>query len=177
MNEFSQLTKESIAYYVYALIDPRDNKIFYIGKGHDDRVFCHINDALNPQNIAVNNDKYEIIRDITRNNNNVKHYILRHNMNETEAFIVESVLINLLTFKDFKHIANISNIICGYRQEEHGIKTAEEVELYYNCQDLVDIQHNILSININEKYNSENVTVYEATRKSWVLDQKRANNV
>lgn len=30
---FSQKVKEALAYYVYALVDPRDKRIFYIGKG------------------------------------------------------------------------------------------------------------------------------------------------
>ena len=28
-------------YYVYGLIDPRDNKLFYIGKGSKDRMYAH----------------------------------------------------------------------------------------------------------------------------------------
>jgi hypothetical protein len=33
-------------YYVYALIDPRDGKAFYIGKGHDNRRFHHEKNAV-----------------------------------------------------------------------------------------------------------------------------------
>ena len=33
MNGFSDKVKQKLGYYVYALADPRDNKIFYIGKG------------------------------------------------------------------------------------------------------------------------------------------------
>ena len=29
-------------YYVYALIDPRNNKIFYIGKGLNNRMYVHL---------------------------------------------------------------------------------------------------------------------------------------
>ena len=59
-NNFSSLAKESLnksftknslgekskKYYVYALVDSRNNKIFYIGKGTGDRVFNHVNEAI-----------------------------------------------------------------------------------------------------------------------------------
>ena len=31
--------------YVYALIDPRDNKVFYVGQGIGNRLFDHLSDA------------------------------------------------------------------------------------------------------------------------------------
>ena len=31
--EFSQAAIEKLNYYVYCLIDPRNNEVFYIGKG------------------------------------------------------------------------------------------------------------------------------------------------
>lgn len=39
MNGFSDKVKQKLGYYVYALADPRDNKIFYIGKGINNRIF------------------------------------------------------------------------------------------------------------------------------------------
>ncbi len=38
---------EALQYYVYCLVDPRTNRIFYIGKGSGNRIFNHTNDALN----------------------------------------------------------------------------------------------------------------------------------
>ena len=32
---------DSLAYYVYLLIDPRDGKVFYVGKGKGSRCFDH----------------------------------------------------------------------------------------------------------------------------------------
>ena len=45
MNGFSDKVKQKLGYYVYALADPRDNKIFYIGKGINNRVFQQIGRA------------------------------------------------------------------------------------------------------------------------------------
>lgn len=39
MNGFSDKVKQKLGYYVYALADPRDNKIFYIGINN--RIFQH----------------------------------------------------------------------------------------------------------------------------------------
>lgn len=30
---FKESVKEALKYYVYALVDPRDKRIFYVGKG------------------------------------------------------------------------------------------------------------------------------------------------
>ena len=46
MEYFSNKTKEELGYYVYCLVDPNDNKIFYIGEGSGDRVFNHARNAI-----------------------------------------------------------------------------------------------------------------------------------
>ena len=57
IEQFSQKTQEELKYYVYILIDPRDNKIFYVGKGYGNRVFFHINEVIfNP----IGTEKLEI---------------------------------------------------------------------------------------------------------------------
>ncbi|GEM53724.1 MAG: LEM-3-like GIY-YIG domain-containing protein [Psychroflexus halocasei] len=183
---FSQKTQEELKYYVYLLIDPRDDKIFYVGKGYGNRVFYHINEAIfNPSET----EKLEIIRAIKQENLKVNHFIVRHGLEENEALIVESVLIDFLTFKDFAEVAKISNIAAGHYSFNQGIKTVDECELLYNCEELKieNIQHNVLVININKTYDNkrkkknenpiyDRPNIYEATRGWWVLDKKRAEN-
>ena len=52
---------EALQYYVYCLVDPRTNRIFYIGKGSGNRIFNHANDALNDNLSSL---KLNIIREI-----------------------------------------------------------------------------------------------------------------
>jgi hypothetical protein len=186
IQEFSQKTKEELKYYVYVLIDPRNNKIFYVGKGYLNRVFSHINEAIeNPKET----EKLETIRAIKNDNQKVKHFIIRHGLEENEAYLLESVLIDFLTYKDFAQVARITNIVSGHHSFNQGIKTVEECEILYNCEELrkEDIKHNILVININKTYDKkrkrknenpiyERPNIYEATRGWWVLDINRARN-
>ena len=42
---FDTLQIERLGKYIYALRDPRDKKIFYVGQGTGNRVFDHFNEA------------------------------------------------------------------------------------------------------------------------------------
>ena len=53
MNGFSDKVKQKLGYYVYALADPRDNKIFYIGKGINNRIFQHEEKLDNSKNSEI----------------------------------------------------------------------------------------------------------------------------
>ena len=186
IKEFSPKTQEELKYYVYVLIDPRNNKIFYVGKGYGNRVFSHINEAVeNPKET----EKLETIRAIKNNDQKVKHLIIRHGLEEKEAFILESVLIDFLTFKEFAEVAKITNIVAGHHSFNQGIMTVEECEILYNCKELKkeEIKHNILVININKTFDNkrkrknenpiyDRPNIYEATRGWWVLNINRAKN-
>ncbi len=184
IESFSNKTKEELKFYVYLLIDPRDNKIFYVGKGINNRVFAHINETIFNPSIT---EKSETIRAIKADNLKVKHFIVKHGLEEKEALIVESVLIDFLTFRDFSEVAKISNMVAGHHSFNQGIKTVSECEILYNCEklEIENIKHNILVININKTYNTkrkikndhpiyDRPNIYEATRGWWVLNKDKA---
>ena len=61
MQEFPKSVADQIGYYVYMLKDPKKDQVFYIGKGTRNRVFAHVQEALdNP----CETDKLQRIRDI-----------------------------------------------------------------------------------------------------------------
>lgn len=173
MKGFSQLAKENLGHYVYILVDPRDNKIFYVGKGQKDRVFAHVACALEEEQES---DKLNQIREILAEGKEVKHYIVRHGIEKEEiAFEIESTLIDLLDYKEFQQIGALSNIVAGHHSFDRGIKTAEEIELLYNCESIEPpFKHDFIAINVNTTYNEDGRTLYDAVRRSWKLSIEEA---
>ena len=56
--EFPRFVIEKLDYYVYLLIDPETNQVFYVGKGVGNRIFAHINAAISD---AMPSDKLDKI--------------------------------------------------------------------------------------------------------------------
>ena len=170
---------EALQYYVYCLVDPRDKKIFYIGKGVGNRVFNHAADALDENNESL---KLDTIRDIHKSGLDVAYYIARHGMIEDEAYLVESVLIDMFTYEQFNLESVLTNIQAGHLQWDKGVKTVEEINALYDCSDIQPISgEKLLCININKTYNrpdkdyyGKRDNIYEATRKYWKLNGNRA---
>ncbi len=177
MKQFSPQTIQHLGHYVYALIDPKDDKIFYVGKGQGNRVFDHANAALAANEVTAN-DKLDTIRQIIARGQEVKHLILRHGLKEDEAFIVESVLIDLLTNPltlKKKIDANMKNLQKGHDMRELGIRSVEDIEAQYGSTPLGYVTDKVIIININKSYCLPDTSIYDATRASWVLSKRRAD--
>ena len=180
ITQFSQSTIASIGSYVYMLVDPRDNKIFYVGEGQGNRVFDHVNDALNG---LVSTEKLDTIREIDAAGMQVKHYIVRHGLDSQKkisckevAFEIESTLIDLLSYSAFKQIGMLSNIAAGHHTFDRGIKTVDEIEALYNCLPIMNFNHKVISININKTYKVA-PSIYDATRSSWKISDRKINDI
>ncbi|NVJ65767.1 MAG: hypothetical protein HWE16_04710 [Gammaproteobacteria bacterium] len=164
---FSQATIENLGYYVYFLKDPRNNEVFYVGKGVGNRLFNHLECALETVNES---EKLERIRDIQASGQSVKHFILRHGLNEKDAFEVEAALI------DFIGMSNLSNMQGGHYSNDYGLKTAEEISAMYEAKNF-QTELPVMLININKLYDREMTSdeLYQATRQSWVVGERRNN--
>ena len=182
VNAFNQQTIESLAYYVYALIDPRDNRIFYIGKGKGNRIFQHAKDALYDEDKSL---KLDIIRSILREGKQVGLYILRHNLTEDTAYIVESVLIDLLTYSKFNKTNILANIVAGHHQWDEGIKDVDEIDSIYNCMKIeVKQKETLLLVSLNKSFDQakadgvyRRIDIYEATRKYWKIGKNAPQEI
>ena len=74
---FSQAVIEKLDYYVYFLQDPRTDEVFYVGKGIGNRVFNHLDCAIETDG---DTEKLDIIREVIKSGRSIKHYILRHGL-------------------------------------------------------------------------------------------------
>jgi len=114
MDRFSEKSLLSLGeFYVYGLIDPRSNQIFYIGKGTGNRVFEHERESLgNPDSEKL---KLKTISEIKAAGLDVLKIIINSSLTEAEAFAAEGSLINAFNYvSDVK----LSNIVSGHHSTE-----------------------------------------------------------
>jgi hypothetical protein len=165
IKEFSEAVSERIGYYVYLLKDPRNASIFYVGKGKGNRLFQHVQCALENE---TENDKYNLIREIHKEGKEVEHFILRHGLEEKLSLEIESTVIDLLG------IENLTNSIKGHDTWERGLKTVDEVFQHYDAK-AVTFDEPCIIININRLFTRgiSAQKLYDSTRASWIVGIKR----
>lgn len=77
-------------FYVYGLIDPRTNSLFYIGKGRGNRINQHFHNKVKSDG---NNEKINVINEIQNARLNVKKIQIGKNLSEESAYALEKILI------------------------------------------------------------------------------------
>ena len=173
---FTEDVIKQMGYYVYRLVDPRNNQTFYIGKGKGNRVFAHVADALKSWNgkSYVSDDEDDVsakiqqIRDINADGKSVIHVIHRYGLTEKEAFEVEAALID--AYED------LTNLQSGHGSER-GMSNAEEIqrELSYETYKENNCKYIIIKINRNSLMNNNN-DVYETVRRAWKVNIKKISD-
>lgn len=179
---FKQSVIEGLKFYVYALVDPRDNRIFYVGKGSGNRVYQHAQAALVDDFPSL---KLSAIREIKGLGLDVKYYIIRHSLTEQEAYLVESSIIDLLTYPAFNKENILTNIVSGHHQWNEGIKTDEEINILYDCPKIEPIPGDrLLLVSLNKSYKQSKATGvylrandYESARKYWKIAAWKAEKI
>ena len=154
---------EKLGYYVYLYVDPRDGKVFYIGKGKDERCLDHLfEDDDHP--------KVKRIRDIFAAGLEPRIEMLAHGLRaEQEAYNIEAAAIGLLG------LDNLTNRVVGNDSLRFGRKGLSELEGYYAAKP-VQITDPVILIRVNQMYRhgmSAN-ELYDVTRGVWKMDLERA---
>jgi hypothetical protein len=132
---FDDRIRTALGGYVYALRDPTNKEVFYIGKagGWDaqgnDRVLAHFFEARacqdDPQ--RKRSEKVERIIKIWDSGHDIDWFVIRRKLpSEAEAFHVEAALIDLL---EISSAPDAINDISGIRGGEHGLLDSTGVRL------------------------------------------------
>ncbi len=105
-------------YYVYVLVDPRTDHIFYVGKGTGDRLLQHGREADLVEGTQQQSAKVRMIRELWTLAMEPRHDVVRHGLTEPEALLVEASLIDCLS--------GLTNRVSG-----HGIRGGRQTMAEY----------------------------------------------
>lgn len=165
--KLSSKTIEELKYYVYTLSDPRTNKVFYVGKGHGNRINQHLLGALKEN--TKETEKVKTIRDIQEAGLEVGLDIIRHGLEKEEVLEVEGAIIDIIGIK------NLTNIVLGHNSNTKGKMTLRDIEIQYQAKPAeFDKSEPVVLIRINQsfRYDMAAKELYEATRKDWVVGER-----
>ena len=160
---FSTDARNTLQYYVYRLVDPRNGETFYVGQGQDDRVFEHVAGAIKSAAKNEMDPKFSRINQIRAEGLEVQHIIHRHGMNQETAKEVEAALIDAYP--------GLTNRMGGAGSNDRGVRHADQIIREYDAPEF-ELKHKLILISVGKTY--EERGVYEAVRSVWDMNGNRA---
>ena len=119
--EFSHEVTQILQAYVYLYVDPRDNEIFYVGKGRGNRAFEHLSESSDKKKMAR-------IKSIQAALLEPKIELLRYGLTDKEAELVEATAIDLLMDR------GLTNETRGRESLDFGRIPVSEIAAIYSAQ-------------------------------------------
>ena len=170
---------EKLKWYVYKLVDPEDNKVFYIGKGRGSRVVDHLKMAVNERLVVKEGGmsaKLSKIKEICDRNNGDKnrplHQIICHQLEtEAEALRIEAILI--------QQTPDLTNEQAGHNIDDFGSSNLQELVWKLDAKPMSRIEHDAILLNIKNTYKPEldeydvEKKVYESCQIAWGCGEAR----
>lgn len=175
---------ERLGVYVYALRDPRDRSIFYVGKGKGDRVYSHVwvamgetsrvEDGIEQEAPAVRSAKIDRIRSIYSAGQQVEHFILRRNITPTKtsdelAFQFEQVLIAAfrLAEPDLDN-PTLTNIQGGHTSGDFVVEPIEETIKQFAAKPAGELEKPyVVLVSTNPALKTESDSQIYARLRGW----------
>lgn len=166
------LTNIDNNHYVYLLIDPRNNEVFYVGQGVNSRVNQHQQEAKKSDKET---DKINRIKDILDAGYEVKKFIYSSNNTKDEAFDKEEELIN---FYRTIYPGQLTNIQSG-RKSKHTMTPEElaDITTNYEMVDFGDEKIMLIKQNHSWDYSNNDQDRYNAFRGDWKVDKSKIYKV
>lgn len=163
---FAQLVSNGDKPYVYALIDPRDGQIFYIGKGYKRRLFAHERDVKRGK---INNlTKSQLIKQIIESGLSVKYEILGVYETHESAYLAEKELI--------VRYENLTNMNIGGAGGTYGVRDPIKSRLKtveIQLENTLSLVSRIMPFHI--WVNAKNWTEKEIDLYKFVVESLKAN--
>ena len=182
---FSQLCRETIGEYVYALVDPRSegstlDHVFYVGKGTGDRCHAHARAERRIAEVADEQLKLSTIREIrTATGQPPPVFIVAHSLTTEEAFRLEAILIATLDVRP------LTNAVRGQGDRDVWLP-ADEIDARYSSPvDRSTIAGTILFVSLNggpelppyPAIKADPETLRRRTLSWWPISAKNAARV
>ena len=156
---------ERLRYYVYALRDPRDGRVFYVGKGKGARINSHVIEAGKDR--ESERAKLRTINDIEVGGRDVDLLFLRTELSETEALAVEQAVID--AFRADGHA--LTNLVKGHESGRLGLASLPAVVARYGAAPCPAIGHPVIMVKIQRGWRADMNAkqVYDTTRGHWKI--------
>lgn len=118
------------SYYVYALVDPRDGRAFYIGKGKGSRMQDHVKAAKRGK--IDNAEKHKAILVVLESGAQVEEHVFCRCKTEKEALSIERGLIRALKLCGLTNISfgSRSNAEIAQEMAKEGLKRILPLEVW-----------------------------------------------
>jgi hypothetical protein len=176
---FDPLQRQKLGNYIYALRDPRDGKVFYVGQGKDNRLFQHFDEAQwhlsNGTSIQQMSSKTIRIIDIWKNNEDVEWIIVTYALpiasNEYNiSNIVESAVYDILSESQNGEPLNEISPPNSSRL------SPDELIAFAAPPVNPDISMPFVFIFPIQNAIQGNISIYDATRSAWKLSSSNQSN-
>lgn len=181
--DISHVFWEKLKWYVYKLVDPENNKVFYIGKGKGSRIVDHLRMAISERQILKEGGMSaklikikQICERMDNNKNRPIHQIICHQLEtEAEALRIEAILI--------QQTPDLTNEQAGHNINEFGSANLQELVWKLDARPMGPIEHKIILLKIDNTYKSEldhddvGRKVYESCQAAWRCDKKKLDQV
>lgn len=121
-----EVQEKHLPYYVYELIDPRNMKTFYVGKGKGKRVSEHTNKVKRNSSYQSNKAKVDTIRDILSCGMEPIEKIIERFETDEEAVEHEEYVISLYGIDNLTNIQRKGAVHIPYSHENKGLAEAKK---------------------------------------------------
>ena len=160
IKSFSSKIIKELGYYVYALVNPKNENIFYIGKGKGNRCFQHLKNSP-----KANFKITKTLRGLKDETFIPRIDILRYGLSEEDALEVEAAVIDSIGVK------NIDNEVRGHNIEKSRMVASDlNLQLGGEKLNVEEIKDNVVLF-FPHKALARGEDLYDSTRQHWAVSK------